>query len=165
MGMRMRAKNRDERDIKDQLNDWHRTAKFDIVPKCWNTMATRAHDDHCGKHTTKTHACIVSHGFRKPMKECRDQAAALWASGQNTIRVMCISDQGRHRSVAVSSALQFVYLNLGFDSLGPYHMSRGHWWSDICHTCKDCKPNTYKEGMMTAWASELRGLYFSQLLG
>ena len=52
-------------------------------------------------------------------------------------------------------------LKLGFNSLGPYHMSRGHWWSDICHTCKDCKPNAYKEGMMTAWASELKACYFS----
>ena len=165
MGMRMAAKNRNERHIKDQLNDWQRHAKFDIVLKCWNTMITRGHDDHCGTHTTNMHACIVSDGFRELLKECRDQAAGLWASGQNTIRVICISDQGMHRSVSVSSALQFVYLKLGFNSLGPYHMSRGHWWSDICHTCKDCKPNAYKEGMMTAWASELRGLYFSQLLG
>ena len=159
--MRMRAKNRDERDIKDQLNDWHRTAKFDIVLKCWNTMITRAHDDHCGEHTMITRACVESHGFRMLMNECRDQASSLWASGQNTIRVMCISYPGRHRSVAVSSTLQSVYLRLGFDSYGPYHMSRRQWWSGICHTCKDCKPNAYKEGMMTAWASELKAWYFS----
>ena len=166
MGMGRDFKHRDEGDIKDQLNDWHPTEKFDIVLKCWNLKLTATQCKiHCGEHTMITRACIESHGFRMLMNECRDQASSLWASGQNTIRVMCISDQGRHRSVAVSSALQSVYLKLGFNSLGPYHMSRGHWWSGICHTCKDCKPNAYKEGMMTAWASELRGLYLSQLLG
>ena len=161
MGMRMAAKNRDEQHIKDQLNNWLRHAKVDIVLKCWNMMITISDDHHCGTHTTSMHACIVSDGFRELLHQCRDQAAGLWASGQNTIHVICISDQGVHRSVSVSSALQFVYLKLGFNSLGPYHMSRGHRWSDICHTCKECKPNAYKEGMMTAWASELKAWYFS----
>ena len=93
----MAAKNRDEQHIKDQLNNWLRHAKVDIVLKCWNTMITRAHDDHCGEHTRNTRACIESHDFRRLMNECRDQASSLWASGQNTIRVICISDQGRHR--------------------------------------------------------------------
>ena len=161
MGMRMAAKNRDEQHIKDQLNNWLRHAKVDIVLKCWNTMITSSDDHHCGTHTTSMHACIVSDGFRELLHQCRDQAAGLWASGQNTIHVICISDQGVHRSVSVSSALQFVYLKLGFNSLGPYHMSRGHRWSDICHTCKECKPNAYKEGLMTAWASEFKACYFS----
>ena len=156
MVMRSYVENRDERDIKDQLNEWHRTVKFDIVLKCWNTMITRAHDDHCGEHTDHTRACIESHDFRRLIKECHEQASSLWASGQNTIRVMCISDQGRHRSVAVSSTLRSVYLKLGFNSLGPIHFCKGSWWG-MCHTCKDCKPNAYNEGMTTALAHQLSG--------
>ena len=98
------------------------------------------------------------------MHECRDQAYLLCACDQNTIRVMCVCGQGRHRSVGVSSTLRSVYLKLGFNSLGPTHFCKGSWWG-MCNTCKDCKPNAYKEGMMTAWASELKGLYFSQMLG
>ena len=96
------------------------------------------------------------------MKECLEQAAALWASGANTIHVICISDQGRHRLAAVSSVLQSVYLRLGFDSYGPYHMSGGQWWSGICHTCKDCQPNAYKDGLVTGVASQLRGVLSPQ---
>ena len=157
MVMRRDFKNRDERDIKDQLNDWHRTEKFDIVLKCWNLNLTATKcKEHCGEHTVITRACIESHGFPMLMNECRDQASSLWASDRNTIRVMCISDQGRHRSVAVSSTLRSVNLKLGFNSLGPIHFCKGSWWG-MCHTCKDCKPNAYKEGVTTALAHQLSG--------
>ena len=142
----------DECDIRDKLNDWYPTEKFDIVLKCWNVDVTAAMcKEHCGEHTMITRACIESHGFRMLVNECRDQASSLWASGQNTIRVMCISDQGRHRSVAVSSTLRSVYLKLGFNSLGPTHFCKGSWWG-MCHTCKHCKPNGYKKAMITALA-------------
>ena len=156
MGMRSDFKHRDLRDIKDQLNDWHPTEKFDIVLKCWNVdVAAAMCKEHCGEHTMITRACIESHGFRMLVNECRDQAFSLWASGQNTIRVMCISDEGRHRSVAVSSTLRSVYLRLGFNSLGPFHFSELEGgWRGMCSTCKHCKPNEHKEALLTSLADQ-----------
>ena len=55
--------------------------------------------------------------------------------------------------MAVSSVLQAVYLLCGRDSYGPYHMSGGQWWSGICHTCKDCQPNAYKDALVKGLAS------------
>ena len=153
MGMRSNLKNSHSKDIKDQLNDWYPTLNFDIVLKCWRRMNQCLDYDHCGAHTDHVKDCIKSHKFRTLMHECREQAESLWASGQNSISVICISDQGRHRSVAVSSVLQAAYLLCGRDSYGPYHMSGGQWWSGICHTCKDCQPNAYKDGLVTGLAS------------
>ena len=142
----------DECDIRDKLNDWYPTEKFDIILKCWNLNFTATMSkEHCGEHTQITRPCIESPGFQMLMHECRDQAYLLCACDQNTIRVMCVCGQGRHRSVGVASTLRSVYLKLGFNSLGPFHFSKGSW-RDLCHTCKHCKPNVYKEAMTTLLA-------------
>ena len=152
MGMRSELQHRNLSEIREQLNEWYPTEKFDILLKCWNVdVFTEMCMQHCGEHTMITRACINNDCFRVLLDECQEQASSLWASGQNTIRVMCVSDQGRHRSVAVSSTLRSVYLKLGFKSLGPTHLSKVTWWG-LCHTCNDCKPNDYKNEMITALA-------------
>ena len=149
----------DECDIRDKLNDWYPTEKFDIILKCWNLNFTATvAQAHCGEHTLTTRACIESPGFQMLMDECRDHAYSLWACGQNNIRVMCICGEGKHRSVGVSSTLRSVYLRLGFNSLGPFHLSElEDGWRGMCNTCKHCKPNAYKEAMVTALEHHLSG--------
>ena len=52
MGLRSDFKHRDLRDIKDQLNDWHPTEKFDIVLKCWNLDVTATMCKDCLLYTS-----------------------------------------------------------------------------------------------------------------
>ena len=146
-----------ERDIQEKLDQWYPTEHFDVVLKCWILRyVTSNYDNHCGEHTQITRACIKNPGFQKLMNECRSRAELLWARGQTCIRVVSVCGHDRHRSVAVSSALQAVYLKVGFNSLGPYHMSQAESWSDICHTCKDCRPNYHKEELFTSLAHHYR---------
>ena len=148
-----------ELDIQEQLDQRYPTEHFDVVLKCWQLVYAPigCYYNHCGEHTEITRASIKSPGFQKLMDECRDEAFSRWASGQTTIRVMCICGQGRHRSVAVSSILKAVYLKMGFNSRGPTHLSKEDWWPGMCHTCEHCKPNAYKEAMTTALAHQLSG--------
>ena len=152
MGMRRSFHQWGAFDIRDQLNEWYPAEMFDIVLKCWDlNFPAPMPKQHCGEHTEITRACIESPGFQMLMDECRDHAYSLWACGQNNIRVMCICGEGKHRSVAVSSTLRSVYLRLGFNSLGPFHLSELEGgWRGMCNTCKHCKPNAYKDAMVTA---------------
>ena len=50
---------------------------------------------------------------------------------------MCICENGRHKSVAVATALQAVYLKMGFISLGPNHWSEQQSWSETWQIYKD----------------------------
>ena len=144
-----------ERDIQEKLDQWYPTEYFDVVLKCWKLRyGAMKYNKHCGQHTQIMRACIKSPGFQKLMNECRSRAELVWAHGQACIWVVCICGHGRHRSVAVSSALQALYLKVGFNSLGPHHMSRAEWWSGICHTCKDCRPNYHTEELFTSLAHQ-----------
>ena len=159
MGMRRNLHKWSATDIRLQLNHWYPAEKFDIVLKCWNlNFPAKMPKEHCGEHTEITRACIESPCFQMLMDECHDQAYSRWACGQNTIRVMCICGEGKHRSVGVSSTLRSVYLRLGFNSLGPFHFSELEGgWRGMCSTCKHCKPNEHKEAMVTALEHHLSG--------
>ena len=62
---------------------------------------------------------------------------------------MCICEDGRHKSVVVATALQAVYLKMGFNSLGPWHMSQEEWLPDWLR-CKAV------EEQITFWAHHFR---------
>ena len=116
MGMRKEFADMTERDIQEKLDQRYPDEHFDVVLKC-------------------VHACRSA-----LMTECGSRAELEWARGQTCIRVMCICENGRHKSVAVATALQAVYLKMGFNSLGPRHMSLQQPWSYNSHywqTCKD----------------------------
>ena len=163
MGMRNEFRDMTERDIEEELDQRY------VVVKCWK-MGYDA-SDYYNKHLQYHHMwldtesqhkqraciqCIHDKVFPKFMTECGSRAELEWACGQTHIRVMCICENGRHKSVAVATALQAVYLKVGFNSLGPYHMSQAESWSDICQTCKDCRPNYHKEELITLLAHHYR---------
>ena len=138
MGMRKEFADMTERDILFKLNEDYPDQFFDVVLKCWEiTDRTSAYNKHCGQHTQIMRECIQSCAFQKLMIECGSRAELEWACGQTHIRVMCICENGRHKSVAVAIALQAVYLKMGFNSLGPCHMSQEESWSDSWLRCKD----------------------------
>ena len=136
MGMRKEFANMTERDIEEELDQRY------VVVKCWKQgyCTTDYYNKHLGQPTDIMRGCILSRAFPKLMTECGSRAELEWARGQTCIRVMCICENGRHKSVAVATALQAVYLKMGFNSLGPRHMSQQESWSDNSHywqTCKD----------------------------
>ena len=151
MGMRKEFADMTERDIQEKLDQRYPTEHFDVVLKCWKLRyVTSKYDNHCGEHTQITRACIESPGFLTLMNECRAHVEVLWAHGQTCIRVMCICENGRHKSVAVATALQAVYLKMGFNSLGPRHMSQEEWLPDSWLRCKAV------EEQITFWAHHFR---------
>ena len=71
------------------------------------------------------------------MTECGSFCDLEWARGRTCIRVVCFCEYGSNKSVAVAIALHAVYLKMGFNSLGPWHMSEHESWSDCWQTYKD----------------------------
>ena len=134
-------------DFLRHCNSQRPTEKFDIVLSCWDIHGGRQWSKHCGKHTEIMHACCESAEFDSITNFCRNQSELLWDTGRNDLRVVCVCNQGRHRSVAVSSILQAVYDKMGFNSRGPTHLSKRLWWKGICYTCKECKPNDKKDAL------------------
>ena len=124
--------------IRDRLNEEYPDEHFDVVLKCWKMMyGTSEYNKQCGQHTQTMRVCIQSCAFQKLMTECGSRAELEWACGQTHIRVMCICENGRHKSVAVATALQAVYLKMGFISFGPCHMSEQESWSETWQIYKD----------------------------
>lgn len=138
MGMRKEFADMTERDIQEKLDQRYPTEHFDVVLKCWKMRyGASEYNKHCGQHTQIMRACIKSCTFQKLMTECRSRAELEWARGQTCIRVMCICENGRHKSVAVATALQAVYLKMGFISFGPNHWSEQQSWSETWQIYKD----------------------------
>ena len=151
MGMRKEFANMTERDIEEELDQRYPDEHFDVVVKCWKLGYCTAdyYNKHLGQHThTWSHTesqhkqraciqCIHDKVFPKFMTECGSRAELEWARGQTCIRVMCICENGRHKSVAVATALQAVYLKMGFISFGPCHMSGQESWSETWQIYKD----------------------------
>ena len=119
--------------------------KFDIVLSCWDIHGGKQWSKHCGKHTEIMHACCESAQFATITKICRDQSELLWETGRNDLRVVCVCNQGRHRSVAISSILSAVYREMGFNTSEPTHLSKHSWWEGMCDKCRDCRPNAKKD--------------------
>ena len=138
MGMRNEFRDMTERDIEEELDQRY------VVVKCWKLpyCTTDYYNKNLGQHRlTWSHTdtqlkqnacikCIHDKVFPKFMTECGSRAELEWARGQTCIRVMCICEDGRHKSVVVATALQAVYLKMGFNSLGPRHMSQEEWLPD-----------------------------------
>ena len=129
-------------------------AKFDIVLPCWDVHGGRGYAKHCGLHTEIMHACGNSEVFAKHMKSCLEQSQKLWAKGHHCVRVVCVCNQGRHRSVCVSAILQAVHSEMGFNSKGPNHLSHNSWWKKMCTTCSDCRPNRKKAELFRRLADD-----------
>ena len=139
MGMRKEFADMTERDIQEKLDQRYPDEHFDVVLKCWKLMycTNEYYNKHLGQHTHIMRACIHCSALPTLMTECGSRAELEWARGQTCIRVMCICEDGRHKSVVVATALQAVYLKMGFNSLGPCHMSQEESWSDSWLRCKD----------------------------
>ena len=140
MGMRKEFADMTERDIQEKLDQRYPDEHFDVVLKCWKLMycTNEYYNKHLGQHTHIMRACIHDCvAFPKLMTECGSRAELEWARGQTCIRVMCICENGRHKSVAVATALQAVYLKMGFISFGPCHMSEQESWSETWQIYKD----------------------------
>ena len=83
------------------------------------------------------------------MKKCSERIERNLQMGKHTIRVVCLCSQGRHRSVAVASTLQAVYEKMGYNSIGPTHLSKDDWWKGMCFECEECKPNKTNDRLFT----------------
>ena len=135
MGMRKEFADMTERDIQEKLDQRYPDEHFDVVLKCVHACIMRA--------------CIHCSALPTLMTECGSRAELEWARGQTCIRVMCICEDGRNKSVVVATALQAVYLKMGFNSLGPRHMSQEEWSPDWLR-CKAV------EEQITFWAHHFR---------
>ena len=163
MGMwhRSRSNDADYKDMTkcDLLNlcNKRRTKdKFDIVLRCWKMDPRMTVTRHCGSNQAYVFACVLTPEFEDIMTYVRKCLQMLWDTDRDTIRVVCTCDHGIHQSVAVSTILQAVYANMGFNSKGPFHLSKAAWHKYVCDRCKDCKPNDRKDELFEDFASQFK---------
>ena len=96
-------------DIRKKLDERCPDFKPDIILACWGIAFGHREDLHCGTHTQNIRGCIESLQLPSLLKQLRRQVDELWASGRTTVRVMCICENGVHKSVAVAAIMQEVY--------------------------------------------------------
>ena len=150
MGMRNEFRHMQNCDIRKSLDERWPDKYFHIVVACWDIALDHRQYTHCGEHTQIIRACIETIDLPSLMKQCRMAAFLLWASGHVTVRVMCICDGGMMNSVAVAASLNGVFVQDGFNSSGPHHLSKPGWFPTMCSNCKDCRPNRIKDVLFTA---------------
>ena len=138
-------------DIRKKLEVTISATNSDLVVACWGiTLGELRKHPHCGEHTQIIRACIETIDLPSLMKQCRRAAFLLWASGHVTVRVMCICDGGMMNSVAVAASLNGVFVQDGFNSSGPHHLSKPGWFPTMCSNCTDCGPSWKKDVLFTA---------------
>ena len=150
MGMRNEFRHMQNCDIRKSLDERWPDKYFHIVVACWDIALDHRQYTHCGEHTQIIRACIETIDLPSLMKQCRMAAFLLWASGHVTVRVMCICDGGMMNSVAVAASLNGVFVQDGFNSSGPHHLSKPGWFPTMCSNCKDCVANAGKDVLFMA---------------
>ena len=123
--MRKDLRHWDVGEIKGEVHRCLPRLKLDIVQKCYKFGYGDMHLDwHCGQYTQITQSVIENPEFQRIVNECRSSGELLWAGGQACTRVVCICDQSTqtHRSVVVSSTLQAVFQQAGYNSIGPLEL-------------------------------------------
>ena len=90
----------------------------------------------------------------KPVvQECRDRIK-YFLRYQDFVRVACVDDYGRHRSVAVAKILQAICKKKGYNTKGPFHKEEHRWNSEkTCLDCEHCRHNKAKAKLYTAYAT------------
>ena len=149
MGMGIQSPHMQDCDIRKQLDERFPGKKPDIVLACWGIAFGHREDLHCGTHTQNIRGCIESLQLPSLLEQLRRQVDELWASGRTTVRVMCICENGVHKSVAVAAIMQEVYHQEGYNSKGPHHISRCDPLPSMCWRCGKCKPNVEKDTLMS----------------
>ena len=96
---------------------------------------------------------VCEHDNMKPVVEkCRKRIKELLKQ-QDIVRVACVDDHGRHRSVAVAKILQAICKKKGYNTKGPFHMEEPRWKKEsFCQECKHCLPNKDKAMLYIATA-------------
>ena len=81
----------------------------------------------------------------KPVvQECRDRIKYK-LQYQDIVRVVCVDERGRHRSVAVAKILQAICEEQGYKTFGPYPQEKHRWKKEeFCHRCYHCDHNEEK---------------------
>ena len=111
--------------IQGELQSWFPRHKVDIVHKCYNFgYGDNDLDWHFGEYPQLTQSVIENPEFQTILHECRSRGELLWAGGQACIRVVCICDLSIHAcpSIVVSSTLQAVFQQAGYNSIGPLEL-------------------------------------------
>ena len=125
MGMRKDLRHWDVDQIKGEVHSCFPRLKVDIVHKCYKFGYGDMHlDCHCGEYTQITQSVIESPEFLTIVNECSSRAELIWHRGPFIVRALCICDQNTHthRSVVVSSTLQAVFQQAGYNSIGPLEL-------------------------------------------
>ena len=130
---------------------------YDLLIKCWQfDYSLTNNGEHLGTHTDMIRS-VCEHDNMKPVVEkCRKRIKELLKQ-QDIVRVACVDDHGRHRSVAVAKILQAICKMNGYKTRGAFHMER-HRWSPkrICLDCEHCRPNNAKANLYTTYATYWR---------
>ena len=131
-----------------------KTEEFHIILRCWEWKNYERHreDGHCGEHTENIRGFLNCRFWPSTYKRFRKKVEEYWASGRTTtIRVTCVCDGSIHASVGIAAFLQNIYLQIGYNSKGPYHIDP---LPRKCWNCEECKPNYEKDMLTSLFASD-----------
>ena len=153
-GISTYIKNFNQRDCRAILHTHRRDINYDLLIKCWQfDYSLTNNGEHLGTHTDMIRS-VCEHDNMKPVVEkCRKRIKELLKQ-QDIVRVACVDDHGRHRSVAVAKILQAICKMNGYNTKGPFHMERRRWSPKrICLDCEHCRPNNAKATLYTTYAT------------
>ena len=97
---------------------------------------------------------VCEHDNMKPVvQKCRKRIKELLQQ-QDIVRVACVDDHGRHRSVAVAKILQAICEEQGYNTLGPFDQEAPRWKKEkCCRSCYHCDHNEEKAKLYKRTAS------------
>ena len=111
---------------------------------------------HIGENYYNLRSAVEQDFFAKQLQKMNGYLMRMPRTDDDEpVNIVSICRQGRHRSVAESRLFAEVFREIGFEVLGPWHLSEDTWWSGQCSTCYHCKANCPWKPEVFTYASSL----------
>ena len=90
---------------------------------------------HVGEHIKTLSFVSKQRQFANNLQKIK---ARIEKCDSDIVNILCVCNQGRHRSVAESRLFREVLSRNNYDARGPVHLSRRTWYEHQCATCHSC---------------------------
>ena len=115
-----------------------------MLIKCWEFDYSQSRNGkHVGTHTDMIRQICTHENMKPVVQECRDRIKYC-LEYQDIVKVVCVDEHGRHRSVAVAKILQAICAEQGYKTFGPHAREKHRWKENFCRDCEHCLDNEEK---------------------
>ena len=145
LGVDMR---RDTLSYSDAFAKAHPNINPDLFVNCIGF--TDPPSNHCGENeelltsfaTKPKHKQLL----RQHLQSIKASVTEIVRGTNPSISIVCVCRSGRHRSVAVSRILLWIFEQLGYSvPAAATHLNKKAWGRHLCHTCRACTTLTSKK--------------------